>query len=145
MVPAFFTPLDTLPLTENGKVDRARLPVPPVPSVPRDRGVPSTSLEKTLATLWSQALSLPDPPLDTNFFDIGGTSLKLVQVHSRLVRALGRQIPVTALFQYPTIASLAAFLDSGAAAAPSRLAAVAGRARMQREALARKQLSQKVP
>jgi hypothetical protein len=87
--------------------------------------------------------------LDQNFFDIGGTSLKLVETHSRLVRTIRRQIPVTALFQYPTIASLAAFLAPDAArtaAKPvSRLAAAAERARNQREALARKQLSQKAP
>jgi hypothetical protein len=142
MVPAFFTRLDALPLTENGKVDRARLSVPSVPSVPPG-DLPRTDLEKTLSSIWSEVLALPAPGLSTNFFDIGGTSLKLVDAHSRLVRSLRRQIPVTALFQYPTIASLAAFLSQEAA--PSRLGAAAGRARMQREALARKQLSQKVP
>ncbi len=143
MVPAYFTRLDSLPLTENGKVDRARLPAPSVPVQPSASSL--QPLEQTLSAIWSAVLSLPAPGLNANFFDIGGTSLKLVDAHSRLVRALRRQIPVTALFQYPTIASLAAFLSQDETAAPSRLAAAAERARMQREVLARKQLSKKVP
>jgi amino acid adenylation domain-containing protein len=145
MVPAFFTRLDSLPLTANGKVDRAKLPAPSISSPSSgSANLPKTDLEKTLATLWSEILSLPAPDIHANFFDIGGTSLKLVEAHSRLVRTLRRQIPVTALFQYPTIATLAAHLSpppgTDAGAPPSRLAAAAERARMQREALARKKL-----
>ena len=146
MVPSFFTALEALPLTPNGKLDRARLPSPLVPSIPLVPFVPSNDLEKTLATLWSEVLPHPAPGLHDNFFDIGGTSLKLVEAHARLVRALHRQVPVTALFQYPTIASLAAYLaPDSTTPGPIRLAAAANRARMQREALARKQLSQNVP
>jgi len=153
MVPAFFTHLETLPLTENGKVDRTRLPSPlltfnfsPLTSPPTS---PTTDLEQTLSTLWSQSLTLSTPNLHANFFDIGGTSLKLVELHSRLVRTLRRQIPVTALFQYPTIASLAAFLSQENSATehatPSHLTAAADRARMQRAALARKLHSRNLP
>jgi aspartate racemase len=150
MVPAFFTPLDSLPLTGNGKVDRAKLPAPAAFSMSAEAAeVPGNDLEKTLSTLWAEVLGIPSPGLHQNFFDIGGTSLKLVEAHARLVRTMRRQIPVTTLFQYPTIASLAAFLAPDAArtaAKPlSRLAAAAGRARIQRDALARKQLSQKAP
>jgi hypothetical protein len=145
MVPAFFTRLDSLPLTENGKIDRAALPAPAALAASTPF-VPANDIERTLAAIWSEVLPHPAPGLNDNFFDIGGTSLKLVEAHARLVRALRRQIPVTALFQYPTIASLAAFLaPGGAPPAPSRLMAAASRARMQREALARKQLSRKVP
>jgi amino acid adenylation domain-containing protein len=150
MVPAFFTRLESLPLNGNGKVDRANLPSPAALSSPGEEPeIPLNDLEKTLSTLWSEVLGIPSPGLNQNFFDIGGTSLKLVEAHSRLVRAMRRQIPVTALFQYPTIAALAAFLAPDAArttAKPvSRLAAAAERARIQRDALARKQLSQKAP
>ena len=143
MVPSFFTPLPSLPLTENGKVDRARLPSPFQPlafSLHTSPTPPRTDLERSLSALWSQILSLPTPDLNANFFDIGGTSLKLVEAHSRLVRTLRRQIPVTALFQYPTIASLAAFLSQDTAnreAPPSGFTAAADRARMQRAALAK--------
>ena len=150
MVPAFFTRLDSLPLTGNGKVDRAKLPAPEAFNAHAEASeTPLNDLEKTLTTLWSEVLGIPSPGLNQNFFDIGGTSLKLVEAHARLVRTMRRQIPVTALFQYPTIASLAAFLAPDAArtaAKPvSRLAAAAERARIQRDALARKQLSQKAP
>ncbi len=147
MVPVFFTRLEALPLTTNGKVDRARLPAPAPPPQTQPDELPRNELEATIAGLWSEILANPSPGLHDNFFDLGGTSLKLVEAHSRLVRALRRHIPVTALFQFPTIAALAGFLapDAGKAAAPSRLAAAASRARMQREAMARKQLSQKVP
>jgi amino acid adenylation domain-containing protein len=144
MVPAFFVRLDSLPLTGNGKVDRSLLPAP-VASEPLPADLPGTDIEKTLAGLWSEVLAIPAPGLRANFFDVGGTSLRLVEVHSRLVRVLRRQIPVTALFQYPTIASLAAHLGEDAPAGNSRLAAAAERARAQREVLARKLHSQKVP
>jgi aspartate racemase len=148
MVPAFFTRLDSLPLNGNGKIDRGSLPAPAALSAPAEE-LPANDLEKSLSALWSEVLGIPSPGLNQNFFDIGGTSLKLVEAHARLVRTMRRQIPVTALFQYPTIASLAAFLAPDAArtgAKPvSRLAAAAERARIQREALARKQLSQKAP
>lgn len=144
MVPAHFTRLDSLPLTENGKLDRARLPAPAAPAAPEGEQ-PRSDLEKTLAALWSESLSAPNPGLNTNFFDVGGTSLKLVEVHSRLVRILRRPIPVTALFQYPTIASLAAHLGIESPEPANRLAAAADRARAQRAALARKLHSQKVP
>jgi len=148
MVPSHFTPIDSLPLTANGKIDRARLPEPAATPPPLDEAEPRSDLEQTMCGIWSQVLPHPAPGLNDNFFDIGGTSLKLVEAHSRLVRALHRQIPVTSLFEYPTIASLAAFLDPDSAknsAGASRLAIAAGRARMQRDALARKQLSKKVP
>ncbi len=146
MVPAFFTRLDSLPLTQNGKIDRARLPAPAPTTAATAPSAASNDLETTLATLWSEVLHQPAPGLHDNFFDIGGTSLKLVEAHSRLVRALRRHIPVTALFQYPTIASLAAYLapDATCATPPSRITP-ADRARMQRAALARNQLSQKIP
>jgi amino acid adenylation domain-containing protein len=139
MTPAFFTGLDVLPLTENGKVDRKRLPAPKATETKEFE--PANDVERTLAEIWGAVLPHPGPGLNDNFFDIGGTSLKLVEAHSRLVRALKRQIPVTALFEYPTIAKLAAYLSPGAAApGPSRLLAAATRARLQKEALARKQL-----
>ena len=150
MAPAFFTQLESLPLTSNGKVDRASLPplaAPTPPASPAEH--PRNDLEKTIAALWADVLGIPSPGLHQNFFDLGGTSLKLVEAHSRLVRALRRQIPVTTLFQYPTISALSAFLAPDAAlpagGQPSRLAAAAARARIQRDALARKQLSQKAP
>jgi aspartate racemase len=150
MVPAFFTRLDSLPLTANGKVDRAKLPAPAVPEAPHEgEDIPLNDLEMTIRDLWAEVLGVPAPGLRQNFFDIGGTSLKLVEVHSRLVRKLRRQIPVTTLFQFSTIASMAKFLAPDAARPGekpvSRLAAAAERARIQRDALARKQLSQKAP
>jgi len=148
MVPASFTRVESLPLTANGKVDRARLPAPALParqsaagSLP-SLGDPRAGFKSTLTALWSEALPHPAPGLNDNFFDIGGTSLKLVQVHARLVRALGREVPLTALFQFPTIATLAAFLDAGASPF-SRIIAATERARAQRESLAQKQLSRR--
>jgi len=142
MVPAFFTRLDSLPLTEHGKVDRARLPSPlhPKPVSLHPSPAHLTPLQSTICSLWSTILSLPAPDLNANFFEIGGTSLKLVEAHARLVRILRRQIPVTVLFQYPTISSLAAFLEKNSVTS-SRLTAAAERARLQRESLARKPLS----
>ncbi len=151
MVPGFFTRLDSLPLTANGKVDRAKLPRPHEAQpngAEAGSGRPLTKMEETISAIWAQVLAIPAPDVNANFFDIGGTSLKLVEAHSRLVRSLRRVIPVTVLFQYPAIAMLAAYLSASSSdniVSQSRLTAAADRARLQRDALARKQLSQKVP
>ncbi len=56
-------------------------------------------------------LGLDEVGADDNFFDVGGHSLKLVDVHERLQRALGRRIPIVELFRYPTVAGLAGYLS----------------------------------
>jgi hypothetical protein len=134
MVPADFVVLSALPLSPNGKVDRRALPAPA-----RDRiesGVrfvaPESATEQLLATLWREALGRDRVGVEDNFFDLGGHSLKLGQVHARLQTRFPNPPALLELFQYPTIRVLAARLDradaangegKGAAAAPESVPA----------------------
>jgi aspartate racemase len=112
MVPAFFVPLPFLPLSQQGKVDRAALTELDVMSKSESsaKSVPRSDLERTLTQLWQRILKVPEVGLDHNFFDLGGDSLLLVAVHSNLQKSLQTQIPVTDLFEFPTIRRLAQHL-----------------------------------
>lgn len=107
MVPAQFVRVETIPLTTNGKVDRERLPRPAIANaVSTDNG----GIERTLAGIWSAVLGT-DAPVDGNFFDLGGSSLQLMRIHAELERELAAGLSITDLFRYPTIRSLAAYLE----------------------------------
>jgi amino acid adenylation domain-containing protein len=107
MVPAFFVPLTTMPLSPNGKVDRTALPAPTI-GTEEVTPAPGTSspLEETLKALWQRALQVSQIGLDDNFFDLGADSLTIVSVHSKLQKTLEREIPVTDLFEFTTIRTL---------------------------------------
>jgi amino acid adenylation domain-containing protein len=107
MVPALFVPLGALPLSPNGKVDRAALPAQP-PAIEKDSEArAATELETGLLNLWRQILRVDAVGLDDNFFDLGGDSLMIIALHSNLKKNLGRDIEVTDLFEFPTIRALA--------------------------------------
>jgi len=116
MTPSVFVFLDELPLTPNGKVNRKALPAPEGqrPELETVYAAPSTGREKTIAKVWSELLGVAQVGLNDNFFDLGGNSLLVVQAQSRLREALGRDLEVVKLFQYPTVKALARFLGEGA-------------------------------
>lgn len=137
MIPALFVSLSSLPLSPNGKVDRAALPAPSV----RGDGqasteAPSSQFEKTLTALWTRILRVERLGLDDNFFDLGGDSLMIVAVHSNLQKELKTEIPVTDLFEFTSIRSLARHLGDAKPSAPA-LTEAQLQARKQREAFAR--------
>ncbi len=141
MVPAQVVCVDRLPLTANGKVDRAALPAPDQPTAPvLAPSSPGTGLEREVAAIWGRVLGRNVGPND-NFFEMGGSSLQLLEVHAALTRTLGREVPLMLLFEHPTVRSLARRLSEASAADPA-LAAVAERARLQRAALARRRIAQ---
>jgi acyl-CoA synthetase (AMP-forming)/AMP-acid ligase II/acyl carrier protein len=109
MVPAAFVFLDGFPLTVNGKLDRDALPAPTAerPRLASEYVAPQNELEKLLAGLWKTALRQDKVGVNDNFFDVGGDSLLLTSLHRRLQTELKRDIPITDLFQFPTIHSLA--------------------------------------
>ncbi|HTN85185.1 MAG TPA: phosphopantetheine-binding protein, partial [Sorangium sp.] len=120
MVPAPIVALDRLPLSPNGKVDRRALPAPEQLDAPaRAVTPPRTDLERTIAAIWRDVLPAPQIGVDDNFFDLGGHSLLLAKVHSRLREEVDRGLPMLVLFQHPTIASLAAALSQEASAEPA--------------------------
>jgi amino acid adenylation domain-containing protein len=139
MVPAAFVFLPRFPLTVNGKLDRAALPAPGVerPHLATTYAEPEEETEKTLASLWRETLQLDHVGADDNFFDLGGNSLLLTAVHVRLQDALKREIPITDLFEFPTIRRLASHLARGGRDDSGLAARAAARAQRQREALLR--------
>ena len=112
MIPSAFVTLSVFPLTANGKLDHKALPEPDMtrPDLNTSYVAPRTELEKTIADIWQGVLNITDPGLNDNFFDLGGHSTLMVEVHDRLQQKVGRDIPLLGLFQFPTIYSLAEFL-----------------------------------
>jgi amino acid adenylation domain-containing protein len=111
MVPAFFVALDSLPLSENGKVDRKALANMELVRE-QQQAAPLTGgqLERTLVQVWERILRVQKVGLDDNFFDLGGDSLRLAAVHSSLQKQLQREISLTDLFEFSTIRKLAQHL-----------------------------------
>ncbi len=116
MIPTAFMILEAFPLTSNGKVDRRALPMPDAlrPELEVAYVIPQTEVEKTIASVWQKALNLKKIGIHDNFFEIGGHSLLLVTVHSQLQEMLNAELSTLDLFRYPTINSLAEYLNSSA-------------------------------
>jgi hypothetical protein len=98
-----------------------------------------SDLEKRIAAAWTQAIGHTNFGATDSFFDAGGTSLLMAQVQRRLRGDLGRDLPITLLFQYPTIRQLAAQLGEKPAAPAASTIGIADRAALQREAMAKRQ------
>jgi amino acid adenylation domain-containing protein len=121
MVPATFVMLEMLPLTPSGKIDRRALPAPEWsrPDLETAFVASQTETERAITTIWQQLLSVTDVGIHDNFFDLGGHSLLLVQMHSRLQEEFGCSIPIAHMFQYPTIRNLAEYLSEAREEGPS--------------------------
>jgi len=137
MVPSDVVLLDRLPVTANGKVDRAALPAPVSGAAAASGVTPAAGLEATIAAVWAQVLGCERVAADANFFDLGGHSLSMAQVQAQLGERIGRPVPIVDLFAYPTVAALARHLGGAMVpnAAPDRQA-VANRQAQGRERLA---------
>jgi amino acid adenylation domain-containing protein/non-ribosomal peptide synthase protein (TIGR01720 family) len=110
MVPARFIPVERIPLTPNGKIDKqALLAREFTPTT--DYVAPKNKTEKIIAGIWKEVLELEKVGANDNFFEAGGTSLDVIQVTTRMKKALNRDIPVVHLFQYPTVSALAGYFD----------------------------------
>jgi thioesterase domain-containing protein len=113
MVPADFVPLTRVPLTPNGKLDRASLPAPD-----RDHGVdpgsePRDAVEAQLVARWQEVLGRPNVGIHDNFFDVGGYSLLATRLFGLIEQDTGQRLPVSTLFEAPTIAELAGVVRAG--------------------------------
>lgn len=139
MIPSAFVGLEALPLNENGKVDRKALPAPPADAPRPAARSAARDTTATLTRIWRDVLGREAVDEFASFFDQGGDSLKLVDAHARLVDALGVDVPIVALFAYPSIASLAEHLDRQKPQThpSSPLSAAAARARQRAESMAR--------
>jgi amino acid adenylation domain-containing protein len=148
MVPAAFVFLPRLPLTANGKLDRAALAgAPGVPSEPgADFLPPRDDLERAVAEVWRRALGAEQIGIDQNFFDLGGHSLALIRVQDGLRGRFGRDLPLVELFRAPTVAAMARLLaPAHAAAAADAAASTTAHERQLRERAARMRAAAEQP
>jgi len=114
MLPSAFVFMNKFPLLPTGKIDRQALPQPDwARAGTSDRSAPPDSeTERRLATIWEDVLKLDRVGSTDSFFELGGHSLLAVRVIHRLEEALGVRIPIRILFDQPTIAELASFIDN---------------------------------
>jgi amino acid adenylation domain-containing protein len=140
MVPSVFTTLPAMPLTPNGKVDRRALPEPDLarPELRSPYVAPRDELERTIAGIWRDLLGVDQVGVDDNFFELGGHSLLMAEVRVRLVAAVGRDVTLVELFQFPTVGALAGYLNRPGATA-DLLAGAQDRAESRRQSLSRRQ------
>lgn len=122
MVPAEICFLAEFPLTPNGKVDRASLAEGTpgqdhqAPAATADEDSPATQsdlandLESRVAAIWAVVLGTDEIGLDDKFMECGGTSLKMIGLHSRLCREFAKNLPIQRLFQFPTVRTMARYL-----------------------------------
>ena len=113
MIPSAFVWMDVFPKTSSGKVDKKSLPKPGL--IRPELGVlykaPVTKTEKLLAALWSELLMVEEVGTEDNFFELGGNSLLAVKTVAELQLNHQLRLPVTKLYQYPTIKSIGKYLD----------------------------------
>jgi FkbM family methyltransferase len=145
MIPAAFVPLDELPLTRNGKVNREALPAPESLRLKSDESyvAPQSQLERVIANVWQECLRVERVGARDNFFDLGGHSLLMVQVHGRLRETLGRDLSMVEMFQHPTVAALAAHLSREAPEDEHNFDEARQRAARQKQAMSRQEQNRK--
>ncbi|MCP5104665.1 MAG: AMP-binding protein, partial [bacterium] len=116
MIPVFFIELEELPLTPGGKIDTRALPEPGFVKGDAFRP-PEEEIEKRLAALWSEILSVPGDRIgmDSNFFQLGGHSLNAVVMISGIQKEMGVTVPLSIMFKAPTIRGLAEYIKGAAA------------------------------
>jgi amino acid adenylation domain-containing protein len=122
MIPSVIVPLESFPLTDNGKIDRRNLPPPSEARtiMPAETTPPRDALELQLAALWKQVLGKDAIGVRDNFFDLGGHSLLALRIFSAIERVFRKRLPLALLFQAPTIERLAEVLRDEGCSVPWR-------------------------
>ncbi|MFI8720079.1 condensation domain-containing protein, partial [Stenotrophomonas sp. NPDC077464] len=111
MLPSAWQILKALPLNRNGKVDRSALPTIAAQVAPGlSYRAPSNALETQLVEVWQQVLGVPQVGVDDDFFALGGNSLLVTRVLTGARRATGATVALSAFFEAPTVAGMAAHL-----------------------------------
>ncbi|MCP4217517.1 MAG: amino acid adenylation domain-containing protein [bacterium] len=108
MIPRYFVSLDTIPLTPNGKIDHKSLPTPQMKQE-NTFAPPTNPIQRELVDIWAQTLAVPADKIsiDSNFFTLGGHSLKATSLISAIHKRLDVKLPLDNIFTYPTIRGLA--------------------------------------
>src|SRR5204863_9737278 len=112
MIPSSIVPLESLPLTPSGKVDRKALPAPVTTEIERDElyAAPRDSLEMELVEIWEEMLGVRPIGVRDSFFEVGGHSLLALRLFARIAQRWGRELPLATLFRAPTVEQLAGIL-----------------------------------
>ena len=111
MIPGAFVVLEHLPLTPTGKIDRKALPEPSAASTPAAARHPRSVTEQDLLAIWRDLLDNPEVGIFDDFFELGGHSLLAIRLAARISDAFRAELPLQALFRYPTVAQMAGFLE----------------------------------
>ncbi len=115
MMPSSFVRLEAFPQTPNGKVDRKALPAPDARVLKTAHYTPArTEAERAVAAIWKDLLHTEQIGVHDNFFDLGGHSLLVVKLQSRLRQGFGRELSLVDLFRKPTVAAMAEFVTTTA-------------------------------
>ncbi|MCR8643269.1 amino acid adenylation domain-containing protein [Paenibacillus sp. N1-5-1-14] len=112
MVPEHLMILEAMPLNRNGKIDRKALPQPEQSELASQYIAPRNEWEQALATIWSEVLGVLPIGIDDNFFDLGGHSMRTIQIRSRIKQQLGIELALKDLFDHQTIRELAMIFDA---------------------------------
>jgi amino acid adenylation domain-containing protein len=115
MVPSSFVVVPELPRTPTGKIDQRALPKHSQTQLESEAAfaIPTTRVEQIIDEVWRDVLDIEQVGIHDNFFDLGGDSLLISAARSRLELALNKKLSITDLFQYPTVHSLARFVEEG--------------------------------
>jgi amino acid adenylation domain-containing protein len=118
MIPSYIVPLEKIPLTVNGKIDRQALPDPEagITTIKGAHTAPRTETEKRLAALWAETLGIEKGKIgvDDNFFELGGHSLKAAKLEISMHKAFEIKVPMAEIFKTPTIKKLAVYVEKAA-------------------------------
>ena len=114
MVPGYYVHLETFPLNNNGKIDRKLLPIPTehYHIKKMEFTTPVNTAEKELTDIWQDMLDIECVGIDDDFFDLGGTSLTVIKIISRINKQFGSNLRLASIYQQPTIRQLAAILET---------------------------------
>ena len=116
MVPTAVVLLDALPLTANGKVDRAKLPESDIGAADEPRFIaPRTATETQLAAIWAEVLKKETIGVTDNFLALGGHSLLAIRLLGKISKTFGVRLPLRTLFESPTVEQIAAAVDAAVA------------------------------
>jgi amino acid adenylation domain-containing protein len=112
MIPKYFTRMESFPLTTSGKIDQKAFPEPNKEVGEATISGATGETERNLLDIWCQVLNISLHSLDSNFFEVGGTSLDLIKIHQRIDALYPGKVQIADLFSYPTIIKLAEYIDS---------------------------------
>ena len=115
MVPAVFVPLEELPLTPHGKIDRAALPAPQITlaRTGREYVAPQNDLQQQLVDIWEELFKVHPIGITDNFFELGGHSLQMIMLVARIEERLGKRVQMAELFADPTVEHIAGLIGHG--------------------------------